>query len=157
MFYDLNMKEFVLFVLLMGFVIWRYPPQIKNIYPGTYVVDSFVNCSYGSFTAPTKYSIKASSSLVVELLNTSGYNNMTDGLSYEPINRYQLMRPTIYYHINLTRHYHKINGTCYIALWNNNPYVVAYKWRYIYRPIWDYISSILRENGGIDLFLNTYN
>lgn len=140
--------------MLIGVIIWRNPPPIRNIYPGSNVVDSFSNCTNGSFNAPIEYVIRGSSNVIVELLDQEGHDNMTTGLAYKPITNYQL-EPMIQYHINLTRHYHQINSSCYVVTINNNPYLIAFKWRYIYRPIWEYISDLVRTNGGVNMFINT--
>jgi len=141
------MKEFLFFVVLMGYLIYRTPGPVRNIYPASYVVDTFTHCTNRKegLGTPIYYTITTSSYIVVDLLDDENYKNMTKTRNYTSIKTYDLA-PMINYNINLTKYYHKINGTCHIVTRNNNGHIVFTKWRYLYPPLWKYILYIMSKD-----------
>ncbi len=152
------MREIWSFFFLVGFVISRIPPPpIRNISPGNHIVDSFPNCTEGSFSAPLKCILRSSSKLTVELIGQEGYNNLTSNQPYIPIETYNLKEDMILYHINLTQHYDQINGPCHVVTKNENGYFVATEWNYVYPPFWRHILYIISKYGGRDSFVFSYD
>ncbi len=152
------MKKFLAFLFLVGFVMYRNPPPIRNISPGNHIVDSFPNCTVGSFYAPIKCILRSNSNLMVELIGQEGYNNLTSNQPYIPITTYNLKgEDMMLYHINLTQHYDQINGPCHVVTRNDNEHLIFTEWTYVYPSFWKHILYIISKYGGRDSLIVGYD
>jgi len=137
------MRSLVFLLVIVGFVIFRNQ-SLRNIFPGSYIVDKFNRCTNetDNFVAPTAYIITPSyGNITVFLMDDENYYNMECGYNYTTIKTYHL-KSMINYHINLTKHYHNINGPCHIVTKNNNDYHLAINSKYLYPPFWKHLIYI---------------
>ena len=130
-------------MLLMGLIVFKNPFYI--IESNSKIIEKFENCKEGSIYAPTNYNIISTGILIIELLNNIQYSKLISNQTYSSIYYYSL-NPSIYYDINLSYKYNKINGTCYIITKNKEFFDVILKRSYKYSSIWKIIKYYINKN-----------